>query len=47
MSVKLIQNATTASENSLKDEKHILFVLTETEEKDLAFGKNLHSKLLR
>ena len=47
MSVKLIQNAATASENSLKDEKHILFVLTETEEKDLAFGKNLHSKLLR
>ena len=47
MSLKLIQHAANATENSLKNEKHILFILTETEEKDLAFGEILQSKLQR
>jgi leucyl aminopeptidase len=47
MSVKLVQHAAIASENSLSTEKHILFVLPETELENLPFSDILHAKLLR
>ncbi|MSQ00128.1 MAG: leucyl aminopeptidase family protein [Methylotenera sp.] len=47
MSLKLVQYATKCSEKSLSSEKHILFVLTEKEEVELAFGEALRAKLKR
>jgi leucyl aminopeptidase len=47
MSVKLVQNAALCTEKSLSSEKHILFILTEKQEDELAFGKILHTKLNR
>ena len=47
MSVKLVQNAAICTEKSLSSEKHILFILTEKQENELAFGEILHTKLNR
>jgi leucyl aminopeptidase len=47
MSVKLVQYAAIASENSLATQKHILFVLTENIPENLPFGEILHAKLKR
>lgn len=47
MSVKLVQHAAIASENSLKTEKHILFVLSENELDKLPFDEILRNKLQR
>jgi leucyl aminopeptidase len=47
MSLKLTQHAAIISENSLKSDKHILFVLTETEDKNLPYHATLQSKLNR
>lgn len=47
MSVKLTQNAAIATENSLSSEKHILFVLSENEHKNLPFEESLLLKLQR
>lgn len=47
MSVKLVQHAAIASENSLLTEKHILFILTEHSPENLPFGEILHAKLRR
>ena len=47
MSVKLVQNAALCTEKSLSSEKHILFILTEKQEVELAFGEILHTKLNR
>lgn len=45
--MKLQQNAAIADENSLKLHQHVLFVLSESEEKNLPFFKILQSKLKR
>ncbi len=47
MSLKLVQNAAKCTEKSLYSEKHILLVLTEEQESDLAFGELLNAKLNR
>ncbi len=47
MSIKLHQNAAVIDENTLKTHQHILFVLTEKEEKCLPFLQILESKLKR
>ena len=47
MSVKLVQNAAICTEKSLSSDKHILFILTEKQENELAFGEILHTKLNR
>jgi len=47
MSVKLVQYAAIASENSLAAQQHILFVLTENAPENLPFGEILHAKLKR
>ena len=47
MSLKLIQNAAICTEKSLSSEKHVLFILTEKEENELAFGEILRTKLNR
>ncbi len=47
MSVKLTQNAAIATENSLKQHQHLLFILTEIEDKTLPFNQELNSKLSR
>ncbi|OIR17781.1 cytosol aminopeptidase [mine drainage metagenome] len=47
MSASLVQNTEICSENSLINEKHILFVLTENENKTLPFHQFLQTKLDR
>lgn len=47
MSIKLLQNAESANEKSLKTHKHILFVLPEKEEKSLPYLTDLQNKLNR
>jgi len=47
MSVTLVQNSAVGSENSLINEKHILLVLTEDEDKSLPFHQILQTKLKR
>ena len=47
MSVKLTQHAAIASENSLKSDTHILFVLTEKEDTSLPYHQILRLKLNR
>lgn len=47
MSIKIQQNAAIADENSLKSHQHILFVMSESEEKNLPFAQSLQSKLKR
>ena len=47
MSIKLQQNASIIDENSLKIHQHILFALSENEEKSLPFLQALQTKLLR
>lgn len=47
MTIKLIQNAANATEITLTSAKHSVFVLTESEEKNLPFGEILQTKLNR
>lgn len=47
MSVTLVQNSAICSENSLINEKHILLVLTEIEDKNLPFHQILQNKFNR
>ncbi len=47
MTIKLIQNAANATEITLTSAKHSIFVLTESEEKNLPFGEILQTKLNR
>lgn len=47
MSLKLSQFADISSEKTLSTENHILFVLTENEERDFPFTEMLHAKLKR
>ena len=47
MSIKLQQHAAIADENSIKSHQHILFVLSDKEEKNLPFFQTLQSKLKR
>ncbi|MBC7755448.1 MAG: leucyl aminopeptidase family protein [Bdellovibrio sp.] len=47
MSLKLVQFADLCSENSLKSEKHILFVLSEKAENSLPFASEIENKLSR
>ncbi|MDP3775940.1 leucyl aminopeptidase family protein [Methylotenera sp.] len=47
MSAKLRQNAAIANENTLKDSKHMLFVLSSIDDKNIPFKDNLDTKLKR
>lgn len=47
MTLKLIQNVSIGSENTLSTTKHILFVFSDKLEKDFPFAKNLDIKLKR
>ncbi|WP_036300035.1 M17 family metallopeptidase [Methylotenera sp. L2L1] len=47
MSVKLRQNAAIANENTLKDNQHMLFVLSNTDDKNIPFIATLETKLKR
>lgn len=47
MSIKLLQNAANADENSLKNHQHILFVLPESKSESIPFEQILNTKLLR
>lgn len=47
MSVKLQQNASIASKNTLKDKQHILFVLSDTDQQTIPFLDHLEKKLSR
>ncbi len=47
MSLKLIQNSAICSEKSLSSEKHILFVLSESDQKALPFAEIMQNKLKR
>lgn len=47
MSVKLRQNAAIANENTLKNSQHMLFVLSNTDDKNIPFIDTLETKLKR
>lgn len=47
MSIKLTQNASIFTEQSLSSEKHILIILSEIKPKNLVFAKHLEAKLTR